>query len=101
VATNLPQYATLSLRAQAVRRFGSAVLDLCYVACGRFDGFWELSLNPWDMAAGVLILREAGGRVANVEGGPWRLDGPGVLASNGLVHDGILAGLRAAATDRG
>ena len=91
--TNLPEYAALSVRAQAVRRLGSAVLDLCYVACGRFDGFWELALGPWDMAAGGLIVQEAGGRVTNVRGGPWRLEGPGILASNGLVHDVILSGL--------
>jgi myo-inositol-1(or 4)-monophosphatase len=91
--TNLPEYAALSVRAQAIRRLGSAVLDLCYVACGRFDGFWELALGPWDMAAGGLIVQEAGGRVTNVRGGPWRLEGPGILASNGLVHDAILSGL--------
>jgi myo-inositol-1(or 4)-monophosphatase len=94
--TNLPEYAALSVRAQAVRRLGSAVLDLCWVACGRLDGFWELVLNPWDVAAGGLIVGEAGGRVTNVRGGPWRLDGPGILASNGLVHDAILSGLGAA-----
>jgi myo-inositol-1(or 4)-monophosphatase len=93
VETNLPEYAALSVRAQAVRRLGSAVLDLCYVACGRFDGFWELALGPWDMAAGGLIVQEAGGRVTSVRGGPWRLEGPGILASNGLVHDAILSGL--------
>jgi myo-inositol-1(or 4)-monophosphatase len=91
--TNLPEYAALSVRAQAVRRLGSAVLDLCYVACGRLDGFWELTLGPWDMAAGGLIVQEAGGLVTNVRGGPWRLEGPGILASNGLVHDAILSGL--------
>jgi myo-inositol-1(or 4)-monophosphatase len=91
--TNLPEYATLSVRAQAVRRLGSAVIDLCYVACGRLEGFWELALGPWDMAAGGLIVQEAGGRVTNVRGGPWRLEGPGVLASNGRVHDAILAAL--------
>jgi myo-inositol-1(or 4)-monophosphatase len=93
VETNLPEYAALSVRAQAVRRLGSAVLDLCWVACGRFDGFWELALGPWDMAAGGLIVSEAGGRVTNVRGGPWRLEGPGILASNGLIHDAILSGL--------
>jgi len=94
--TNLPEYAALSVRAQAVRRLGSAVLDLCYVACGRLDGFWELALGPWDMAAGGLIVREAGGRVTDVRGGPWRLEGPGILATNGPVHDAILSGLGAA-----
>ena len=93
--TNLPEYAALSIRAQAVRRLGSAVLDLCWVACGRLDGFWELALGPWDMAAGGLIVSEAGGRTTNVRGGPWRIEGPGILASNGLVHDAILSGLSA------
>lgn len=99
-ATNLPEYAALSVRAQAVRRLGSAVLDLCYVACGRLDGFWELALGPWDMAAGGLIVQEAGGRVTDVHGGPWRLEGPGILASNGLLHEAILHGLRAAREPR-
>lgn len=92
-ATNLPEYAALSLRAQAVRRLGSAVLDLCYVASGRLDAFWELSLGPWDMAAGGLLVQEAAGRVTNVHGGPWRLEGPGILASNGHVHQAVLKGL--------
>lgn len=94
--TNLPEYATLSLRSQAVRRLGSAVLDLCYVAAGRLEAFWELSLGPWDMAAGGLIVQEAGGRVTDVHGAPWRLEGPGVLASNGHIHEAVLEGLRAA-----
>jgi myo-inositol-1(or 4)-monophosphatase len=96
VETNLPEYGALSLRSQGVRRLGSAVLDLCYVACGRFDGYWELSLGPWDMAAGGLIVREALGHVTDVRGGPWRLDGPGILASNGLLHEAMLESLRPA-----
>jgi len=99
-ATNLPEYAALSVRAQAVRRLGSAVIDLCWVACGRLEGFWELALGPWDMAAGGLIVGEAGGRVTSVRGGPWHLEGPGILASNGLVHDAILSGLDAAQATR-
>ncbi len=74
---------------QAVRRLGSAAIDLCYVAAGRFDGFWEVSLNPWDMAAGVLLVREAGGVVTNFEGGEWRLKGREVLATNGRIHDAM------------
>jgi myo-inositol-1(or 4)-monophosphatase len=93
--TNLPEYAALSKRAQAVRRLGSAVLDLSWVACGRLEGFWEFSLGPWDMAAGGLIVSEAGGRVTSVRGGPWRLEGPGILATNGQVHAAILAELDA------
>lgn len=92
--TNLPEYALLSMRSQAVRRLGSAVLDLCYVACGRLEAFWELLLSPWDMAAGGLIVLEAGGRVTDLWGAPWRLEEPSIVASNGLVHDAILAALR-------
>jgi myo-inositol-1(or 4)-monophosphatase len=98
--TNLPEHAALSVRAQAVRRLGSAVLDLAWVACGRLDGFWELTLNPWDVAAGGLIVLEAGGRVTTVEGGPWRVEGPGILASNGPLHAAILDALREARAAR-
>jgi myo-inositol-1(or 4)-monophosphatase len=73
-------------RVQGVRRNGSAALDLCYVACGRFDGFWEWKLQPWDIAAGVLIVREAGGRVTDFSGGPFDLHGQQTLASNGRIH---------------
>ena len=95
--TNLPEYAAFSVRARAVRRLGSAVLDLAYVAAGRFDGYWELRLGPWDVAAGVLLVEEAGGRVTDLEEGPLDLDAPRVVASNGLVHPElltVLAGLR-------
>ena len=67
---------------QAVRRSGSAALDLCYVAAGRSDGFWELDLNPWDTAAGTLILRESGGRVSNFDGEEFSIEGKAILASN-------------------
>ncbi len=80
--------------AQAVRRLGSAAIDFCYVAAGRFDGFWEVSLNPWDMAAGVLLVREAGGTVTNFRGGEWRLRGKDVLASNGKMHETMVETLR-------
>jgi myo-inositol-1(or 4)-monophosphatase len=70
------------VRAQGVRRDGSAALNLCYVACGRFDGLWEARLSPWDLAAGVLIAREAGGTVTDFAGGPFRLDGGQVMAAN-------------------
>ena len=72
---------------RAVRRLGSAAIDLCYVAAGRFDGFWELELNPWDMSAGALIVAEAGGRVTDLAGGPFRSRGGSVVASNGRIHD--------------
>jgi myo-inositol-1(or 4)-monophosphatase len=77
-------------RAQAVRRMGSAAIDLCYVACGRFDGFWELGLSPWDTAAGQIIVAEAGGKVTTDDGGPFDIFSKGVLATNGLVHDEML-----------
>jgi myo-inositol-1(or 4)-monophosphatase len=77
-------------RSQGVRRAGAAVLDLAYVACGRFDGFWEIRLNPWDVAAGILIVREAGGRATDFSGGPDCLSGQRILASNGRIHDQML-----------
>ena len=77
------------MQAQAVRRDGSAALDLAYVACGRFDGFWEDGLNPWDVAAGVLLIEEAGGKVTNFDGAPLDIYSPKVLASNGLVHEAM------------
>jgi len=73
--------------ARGVRRLGSAALDLAYVAMGRFDGFWEVSLQPWDMAAGVLIVREAGGRTSDFTGSPTSVYRKQIVASNGLIHD--------------
>lgn len=87
-------------RAQAIRRDGSAALDMCYVACGRFDGFWEMGLNPWDMAAGQLIIEEAGGRVTKFDGRRFNVYEPEVLASNGLIHEemsAVLTGERSSA----
>ncbi|MBC7910662.1 MAG: inositol monophosphatase [Pyrinomonadaceae bacterium] len=78
------------MHAQGVRRDGSAALDLAYVACGRFDGFWEEGLNPWDVAAGVLLLEEAGGRVSRYDGAPFDIYTPPILASNGLVHEDMM-----------
>jgi myo-inositol-1(or 4)-monophosphatase len=78
-------------QARAVRRLGSAALDLCYVACGRFDGFWERRLHPWDVAAGALVVAEAGGRVSLMDGGPYDLTAGQILASNGHIHDDMLA----------
>ena len=77
-------------RARAVRRLGSAALDLCYVAAGRFDGFWEHKLQPWDLAAGALIVAEAGGRVTTIDGRPFSSRAGSVLASNGHVHEEML-----------
>ena len=88
---NIFFYHQITLRTHGVRRAGSAALDLCYVACGRFDGFWEFNLNPWDTAAGVLIVEEAGGRVTNFSGNLFELTSRETVASNGLVHDSLLA----------
>jgi len=76
---------------QGVRRAGSAALDLCYVACGRLDAFWEWKLKPWDLAAGRVIVEEAGGRITDFAGGPHRLTGDETAASNGTLHDELLA----------
>ena len=83
----LSRFEAFLLRAQGVRRDGSAALNLCYLAMGRFDGFWESHLSPWDMAAGVLILEEAGGFATDFAGRPLRLDGRQILASNTRLHD--------------
>src|SRR2546429_7844006 len=83
---NIFFYHQITLRTHGVRRAGSAALDLCCVACGRFDGFWEFNLNPWDTAAGVLIVQEAGGKVTDMRGGPFQLNSRETLASNQLVH---------------
>jgi myo-inositol-1(or 4)-monophosphatase len=74
----------------SVRRLGSAALDLAYVACGRFDGFYAPNLHAWDAAAGVVILREAGGHVTNLDGSPYDLNTPDILATNGLIHDAMI-----------
>jgi len=87
---NIFFYHQVTLKTHGVRRAGSAALDLCDVACGRFDGFWEFNLNPWDTAAGVLMVEEAGGRVTRFDGQPFRIDSKETLASNGLVHEVLL-----------
>ncbi len=87
-------FAQASHRAQAVRRDGSAALDLAYTACGRFDGFWEFDLHAWDVAAGTLLVREAGGCVTRVDGGAATVEGRSILASNGRIHDEVRDVLR-------
>lgn len=87
---NIHFYHQITLRSHGVRRAGSAALDLCYVACGRYDAFWEFNLNPWDTAAGVLIVEEAGGKVTNFSEGPFTIDSRQVVASNGLLHGELL-----------
>jgi myo-inositol-1(or 4)-monophosphatase len=88
---NAKHFAHASRYAQAVRRDGAAALDLAYTAIGRFDAFWEFDLAPWDKAAGVLIVREAGGTVSALDGSPFQLDADSILASNGAVHDGVVS----------
>ena len=85
---NATHFGAVSARAQAVRRDGSAALDLAYVACGRFDGFWEFDLHAWDVAAGMLLIREAGGRLSAIDGGLAQAGS--ILASNGRIHDELL-----------
>jgi len=93
---NLDYFKAFVFTAQAIRRDGSAALDLCYVAAGRFDGYWEMKLKPWDTAAGSLIVREAGGVVTRLDGGAYDLQHPGILASNGKIHTRMLEVLREA-----
>lgn len=83
---NIDHFTSFSIKAQAIRRAGSAALDLCYTASGRFDGYWEMKLRPWDVAAGALIAAEAGGKLTDFRGGPFSIYGKECLASNGLVH---------------
>ncbi len=85
-ARNAAYFERASNRAQAVRRDGSAALDLAFTACGRFDGFWEFDLSPWDVAAGMLIITEAGGHVTRVDGGLTAVDARSILATNGRIH---------------
>jgi myo-inositol-1(or 4)-monophosphatase len=84
---NFHFYWDFTLRSHGVRRDGSAALDLAYVAMGRFDSFWEFGLNPWDTAAGVVLVEEAGGKITDMQGQPYTLGGPSILASNGSIHD--------------
>ncbi len=88
---NVNYFVTMSRRAQAIRRAGSAALELAYTAAGRFDGFWELRLKPWDTAAGCLMVKEAGGRVSDLNGKEHALDAPAVVASNGILHPEMLS----------
>ena len=87
---NLDHFCKFALKAQGLRRTGSAALDLCYVASGRFDGFWEVRLNPWDMAAGFVIVREAGGRLTDFSGKDLSIYGQELVASNGQIHEAML-----------
>ena len=92
---NVDHFKTMLIKAQAVRRPGSAALDLCYVAAGRLDGFWELGLSPWDTAAGQFLVKEAGGVITTMEGGPFDIYMKGIVATNGTIHEEMLDLLRA------
>jgi myo-inositol-1(or 4)-monophosphatase len=95
---NLQHFGRMLKAARGIRRDGSAALDLCYVAAGRLDAYWEFKLHPWDVAAGFLILEEAGGKVTNLSGGPSPSSGAEVVASNGVIHDEFLRVLSATNT---
>lgn len=87
---NLDYFREFVFTGQAIRRDGSAAIDMCYLACGRFDGFWELSLKPWDTAAGLLLLIEAGGVATCLDGSSYDIRKPDIVASNGLIHAQML-----------
>jgi myo-inositol-1(or 4)-monophosphatase len=88
---NVHFYYQLAMVTHGVRRAGAAAIDLAWTACGRLEAFWEFGLNPWDMAAGTLLVEEAGGKVSGMRGEPLDLYGPHLLADNGLIHDETLA----------
>jgi myo-inositol-1(or 4)-monophosphatase len=98
---NIFFYHQITLRTHGVRRAGSAALDLCNVAAGRYDGFWEFNLNPWDTAAGVLMVEEAGGEVTRFDGSPFELNSRETVASNGLLHEALLAEFKEIFAGRG
>lgn len=92
---NLDHYVDLTLRSRGVRRLGSAAIDLAYIAAGRFDGFWEVRIHSWDIAAGSLLVEEAGGLVTDIHGGPDFLSpNPSILATNGFIHEEMLSVLQ-------
>lgn len=93
-ANNYQNFIAFQQRAFACRRAGSAALDLAYTAAGRFDGYWELKLKPWDVAAGALLVAEAGGRLSDFAGGPLDIHGKEMLASNGLIHEAMVEVLK-------
>jgi len=90
----LPVFKEFVVKVQGIRRCGAAAIDICYVACGRFDGYWECKLNPWDKAAALLILHEAGGRSSNFSGETLSLEDTQNVASNSLIHDEMLEVLK-------
>jgi len=91
---NVDYFNAFILKIQGIRRMGSAALDLCYTAAGRFDGYWEMKLSPWDCAAGAVIVQEAGGTITDFSGGVFSIYSKEVLASNGLIHQQMIDILR-------
>jgi myo-inositol-1(or 4)-monophosphatase len=91
---SIERFVSMLKKAQAVRRMGSAAIDLAYVACGRYEGFWEVGLAPWDVAAGMLLVTEAGGTVTDFGGGGCDIHRKAIAASNGIVHRELLETLR-------
>jgi myo-inositol-1(or 4)-monophosphatase len=90
----MEHFENFLMTAQGIRRLGSAAMDLAYIAAGRLDGYWELTLFPWDKAAGVLLVKEAGGIVTDLHGNPDSIYTPATLASNGIIHPAMLDVLR-------
>jgi myo-inositol-1(or 4)-monophosphatase len=88
---NIHFFHQVAMVSHGVRRGGSAAIDLAYTACGRLDGFWEIGLKPWDQAAGALIVEEAGGRCSGMKGEPMDVRGPNILATNGAIHEQVIA----------
>lgn len=87
---NLDYFNMMAREAQAIRRAGAAALDIAYLAAGRFDGFWELKLQPWDTAAASLLVEEAGGKITDIAGASWNLLSPNILVSNGRIHEQMM-----------
>jgi myo-inositol-1(or 4)-monophosphatase len=98
---NIHFYHQITLRSHGIRRAGSAALDLANVAAGRYDGYWEFNLNPWDTSAGVLLVQEAGGTVTRFDGSPFNIDSRETLASNSLIHQELLENFREIFAGRG
>ena len=98
---NIHFYHHITLKTHGVRRAGSAAMDLAYTAAGRYDGYWEFNLNPWDTAAGVLLVREAGGIVSDTDGAPFDIASKEVVASNGKLHPALLHELQAVMAGEG
>jgi myo-inositol-1(or 4)-monophosphatase len=98
---NIHFYHHITLQTHGVRRAGSAAMDLAYTACGRYDAYWEFNLNPWDTAAGVVLVREAGGDVTDLDGAPFDIASKEVVASNRKLHPALLRELKAVTSGRG